>query len=83
MGATKVLQVALGRSESDEVRTNIHLLSEKLKGHAGLFCTSLSKEEVRGGVTPNQIIPIINGETNEPSEGGGGERAQRRGYTIW
>ena len=40
-------------------------------------------EEVRGGVTPNQIIPIINGETNETSEGGGGERAQRRGYTIW
>ena len=46
MGATKVLQVALGRSESDEVRTNIHLLSELLKGHTGLFATDLPKEEV-------------------------------------
>ena len=46
MGATKILQVALGRSESDEVRTNIHHLSERLKGNSGLFCTDLSKEEV-------------------------------------
>ena len=47
-GATKILQVALGRSESDEVRTNIHQLSERLKGNTGIFCTDMPKEEVGG-----------------------------------
>ncbi|GAX74570.1 hypothetical protein CEUSTIGMA_g2019.t1 [Chlamydomonas eustigma] len=45
MGSTKLLQVALGKSESDEVRTNIHLLSERLKGHTGLLFTNLTKDE--------------------------------------
>ncbi|KAG1677621.1 hypothetical protein FOA52_010402 [Chlamydomonas sp. UWO 241] len=46
MGSCKVMQVALGRSESDEVRTDIHKLSERLKGYVGLFFTTLSREEV-------------------------------------
>ena len=46
MGNNKLLQVALGRSESDETRENLHLLSEKVQGSVGLLFTSLSKEEV-------------------------------------
>ena len=46
MGNNKLLQVALGRSESDEARENLHLLSEKVQGAVGLLFTSLSKEEV-------------------------------------
>lgn len=46
LGNNKLLQVALGRSESDEARENLHLLSEKLQGSVGLLFTSLSKDEV-------------------------------------
>lgn len=46
MGSNKLLQVALGRSESDEVRSNIHRLAERIKGQVGLLFTQLSKEEV-------------------------------------
>jgi len=47
MGSNKMLQVALGKTEADEYRTNLHLLSERLHGHVGLFFTSLAREEVR------------------------------------
>lgn len=46
MGSNKMLQVALGKTEADEYRTNMHLLSERLKGHVGLFFTSLPRDEV-------------------------------------
>jgi mRNA turnover protein 4 len=46
MGSNKVLQVALGKSESDEIKTNIHLLSERIKGHVGLLFTNLPQDEV-------------------------------------
>lgn len=46
LGSNKVLQVALGRESSDEVRENMHLLTEHIKGHVGLLFTELSKEEV-------------------------------------
>lgn len=32
MGSNKLLQVALGKTEADEYRTNLHLLSERLRG---------------------------------------------------
>jgi mRNA turnover protein 4 len=46
MGSNKMLQVALGKTPADEYRTNLHLLSERLRGHVGLFFTSLPREEV-------------------------------------
>eukprot|EP00955_Chlamydomonas_euryale_P074654 362094-Chlamydomonas_euryale.AAC.7 len=48
MGSNKVLQVALGRDEADEVQPNIHLLSERIKGNVGLLFTDMAREEVRG-----------------------------------
>lgn len=45
MGSNKLLQVALGKTEADEYRTNLHYLSEHLRGSVGLFFTSLSREE--------------------------------------
>lgn len=52
MGSNKVLQVALGKSAADELRTNLHTLSERLVGQVGLLFTNMSKEQVRvcGGV---------------------------------
>lgn len=35
MGSTKMLAVALGKSESDELRTNLSRLSARLKGQVG------------------------------------------------
>jgi mRNA turnover protein 4 len=46
MGSNKVLQVALGKTSADELRTNLSLLSARLAGHVGLMFTSLTREEV-------------------------------------
>jgi mRNA turnover protein 4 len=46
MGSNKMLQVALGKTEADEYRTNLSLLSDRLKGHVGLFFTTLERDEV-------------------------------------
>lgn len=48
MGSNKVLQVALGKSDADELATGLHRLSERLAGQVGLLFTKLSKEEVSG-----------------------------------
>jgi mRNA turnover protein 4 len=47
MGSNKVLQVALGKTPADELRTNLSLLSAKLAGQVGLLFTRMSKDEVR------------------------------------
>lgn len=46
MGNNKVLKVALGKSEEDEHKPNLHLLSERITGKVGLFFTTLPREEV-------------------------------------
>ncbi|GAV67379.1 Ribosomal_L10 domain-containing protein [Cephalotus follicularis] len=46
LGSNKVMQVALGRSASDEIRPSIHKVSKLLRGDSGLFLTNMSKEEV-------------------------------------
>ena len=46
MGSNKVLQVALGREESDEYKQNISDLSNRIRGKIGLFFTKLPQEEV-------------------------------------
>jgi hypothetical protein len=56
MGSNKVLQVALGKTEADEYRTNIHYLSGLLKGAVGLFFTSLPKDEVSGAAPPSPSV---------------------------
>ncbi|CAL0334331.1 unnamed protein product [Lupinus luteus] len=46
LGSNKVMQVALGRSLSDEIKPNLHKLSKLLRGDAGMVFTNLPKEEV-------------------------------------
>jgi hypothetical protein len=46
MGRNKMLAVALGKSPSDELRTNLSALSARMKGPVGLFFTKLPREEV-------------------------------------
>lgn len=45
MGSNKVLQVALGRDETDEYKQNISELSNRIRGKIGLFFTKLSHAE--------------------------------------
>ncbi|XP_057803402.1 uncharacterized protein LOC131018852 [Salvia miltiorrhiza] len=47
LGSNKVMQVALGRSASDEIRPGLHKISKLLRGDTGLFLTNLPKEEVK------------------------------------
>lgn len=46
LGSNKVMQVALGRSAADEIRPGIYKVSKLLRGDAGLFLTTMPKEEV-------------------------------------
>ena len=46
LGSNKVLQVALGREPSDEVRQNVCQLTKHIKGHVGLLFTEMPIEEV-------------------------------------
>ncbi|KAL5056005.1 hypothetical protein RYX36_036687 [Vicia faba] len=45
LGSNKVMQVALGRSASDEIKPNLHKVSKLLRGDAGMVFTNMSKEE--------------------------------------
>ncbi|TXG53910.1 hypothetical protein EZV62_019166 [Acer yangbiense] len=46
LGSNKVMQVALGRSASDEIRVGLHKVSKLLRGDSGLFLTNMPREEV-------------------------------------
>lgn len=46
LGSNKVMQVALGRSVSDEIQPGLHKVSKFLRGNTGLFLTNMPKEEV-------------------------------------
>ncbi|CAJ2649135.1 mRNA turnover protein 4 homolog [Trifolium pratense] len=46
LGSNKVMQVALGRSPSDEIKPNLHKVSKLLRGNAGMVFTNLSREEI-------------------------------------
>lgn len=45
-GKTKVMQVALGRTDADEYMEGLHLISKKLIGNVGLLFTNASKDDV-------------------------------------
>ncbi|KAL2254366.1 mRNA turnover protein 4 homolog [Sesamum indicum] len=47
LGSNKVMQVALGRSVADEIRSGLHKISKLLRGDSGLCFTSLPKEEIQ------------------------------------
>ncbi|KVI10984.1 Ribosomal protein L10/acidic P0 [Cynara cardunculus var. scolymus] len=47
LGSNKVMQVALGRSASDEIRTGLHKVAKLLRGDSGLCVTNMSKEEIQ------------------------------------
>ncbi|AEE30594.1 putative ribosomal protein L10P [Arabidopsis thaliana] len=46
LGSNKVMQVALGRSAEDELRSGIYKVSKLLRGDTGLLVTDMPKEEV-------------------------------------
>lgn len=47
MGSNKVLKVALGKTERDEQKQNLHLVSDRIKGDVGLFFTTLPQPAVK------------------------------------
>ncbi|XP_022036084.1 mRNA turnover protein 4 homolog [Helianthus annuus] len=47
LGLNKVMQVTLGRSESDEMRPGLHKVSKLLRGDSGLCLTNMPVEEAQ------------------------------------
>ncbi|CAO2831379.1 unnamed protein product [Amaranthus hypochondriacus] len=47
LGSNKVMQVALGRSASDEIKSGLHKISKFLRGDTGLYFTNASEQEVK------------------------------------
>ncbi|KAL8540677.1 hypothetical protein ACS0TY_002060 [Phlomoides rotata] len=47
LGSNKVMQIALGRSVSDEIKPRMHKISKLLRGDTGLLLTNLPKEDVK------------------------------------
>ncbi|KAE9595100.1 hypothetical protein Lal_00041257 [Lupinus albus] len=47
LGSNKVMQVALGRTPSDEIKPGLYKLSKLLRGDAGMVFTNLDKVEVQ------------------------------------
>jgi hypothetical protein len=45
LGSNKVLQIALGRTAADELKEDLHKVTEFLHGDCGLFLTNLPKDE--------------------------------------
>lgn len=56
LGSTKVLRVALGKSEPEELQDNLHRVSEALAGNSGLFFTNLPDEEVGPSLPPPPLL---------------------------
>ena len=46
LGKNKIMAVALGRSEEEAYRENLHLVASDLKGNVGLLCTNKPKSDV-------------------------------------
>lgn len=46
LGKNKVLQLALGRSESDEYKDGLHFVSKKLTGSVGLLFTNQTTDDI-------------------------------------
>ena len=46
MGKNKVVQLALGRSEAEEYKENLHLVSAAVRGNCGIFFSNSAPEEV-------------------------------------
>ncbi|KAK3184996.1 hypothetical protein Dsin_032282 [Dipteronia sinensis] len=74
LGSNKVMQVALGRSASDEIRVGLHKVSKLLRGDSGLFLTNMPREEVeslfnkyedydfaRTGSTTSEKVELLEG----------------------
>ncbi|KVI01756.1 Ribosomal protein L10/acidic P0 [Cynara cardunculus var. scolymus] len=47
LGSNKVMQVAIGRSVSDEIRPGLHKVSKLLRGDSGLCLTNMPVEEAQ------------------------------------
>ncbi|KNA21428.1 hypothetical protein SOVF_043330 [Spinacia oleracea] len=47
LGSNKVMQIALGRSASDELKPGLHKISKFLRGETGLFFTDMPEEDVK------------------------------------
>ncbi|KAF2074865.1 hypothetical protein CYY_003820 [Polysphondylium violaceum] len=76
-GKNKVLSIGLGKSDSDELKTNLHLVSQQLEGECGLFFTNEPIEKVmeffknytendypRAGFVPSETITLPEGPIN-------------------
>ncbi|XWS67598.1 hypothetical protein CRYUN_Cryun04dG0019500 [Craigia yunnanensis] len=78
LGSNKVMQVALGRSASDEIRPGLYKVSKLLRGDTGLLLTNMAREEVeslfnkfeetdfaRTGSIANEKVELLEGPLDQ------------------
>ena len=80
MGSIKVLRVALGAEPSDEHRTNLHQLSERMHGSMGLLFTKLPREQVGRGRCREEGG---GGGGRGPGKGAGGSGGGAGTWAAW
>ena len=56
LGSNKVLKVALGKSEAEEDRSNLHLLANDMSGNSALLFTKLPRPDVERMVASFEVM---------------------------
>ena len=56
LGSNKVLKVALGKSEAEEYRSNLHLLANDMSGNSALLFTRLPQADVERMVDSFEVL---------------------------
>ena len=56
LGSNKVLKVALGKSEAEEYRSNLHLLANDIGGNSALLFTRLPQADVERMVASFEVL---------------------------
>lgn len=68
MGKNKVMACALGKSPSEEIADNLHMVSECLVGEVGILFTNRSAEEVKQAFATKSLSDFPRGGTEATKE---------------
>jgi len=56
LGSNKVLKVAIGKSEAEEYKSNLHLLANDIRGNSALLFTKLPEADVQQIVDSFEVL---------------------------
>jgi len=65
LGSNKVLKVALGKSEAEEYRSNLHLLANDMSGNSALLFTRLPQADVERMVDSFEVLDYARRGTSD------------------